>query len=101
MNLLFLTCKDQREADSITEDLLKKHLIVCSKSTPVKSQFFWKGNIDKEDEVLVVMESDESRFKQIEKVVRSLHSYEQFVLVGFPVTQMAAGVEKWLNDGLE
>lgn len=101
MNILLLTCKDQTEADDITKALLNDRLIVCSKSVPVKSQFFWKGNIDRDDEVLVVMESNESKFKQIEKVVRSLHSYEQFVLVGFPVTQMASGVEKWLNDGLK
>jgi periplasmic divalent cation tolerance protein len=101
MNLLLLTCKDQKEADNITEALLNNRLIVCSKSVPVKSQFFWKGNINKENEVLVVMESDESKFKLIEEVVRGLHSYEQFVLVGFPLTQMAHGVEKWLDDGLK
>lgn len=101
MNILFLTCKDQLEADSITGALLKKHLIVCSKSIPVKSQFFWKGSYEKDSEVLIMMESDESIFNQVEAVVRKLHSYEQFVLIGFPVTQMASGVDKWLNDGLK
>lgn len=100
MNLLLLTCRDQREADSITEELLNSHLIACSKSAPVKSQFFWKGDIEKAEEVLLIMESDASKFEEIERVVKKIHSYEQFVLVGFPVTQMARGVEKWLKEGL-
>ncbi len=98
MNLLFLTCANKEEAQKIAKILLEKKLIVCAKLIDVKSQFLWKGSLDNAEEVLLIMESHESRFNDVEKAVRELHSYEQFVLVGFPITQMASGVEEWMKS---
>lgn len=98
MNILFLTCANSQEAALISRTLLEEKLIACAKLVPVNSCYLWKGNIENSDEVLIVMESEESKFKEIEKIVKGLHSYEQFVLIGFPVTQMAAGVDDWLKS---
>lgn len=100
MNLLLLTCSTKEEALKIAKELLEKRLVACTKITSVESNYLWKGNLENSNEVLLVMESHESKFNEIEKVVKSLHSYEQFVLVGFPITQMASGVSNWLNKEL-
>lgn len=97
MNLLLLTCANKKEAQTIATALLEKRLIVCAKLTDVESQFLWKNSLDNANEVLLIMESHESKFKDVEKTVKELHSYEQFVLIGFPVTQMAQGLEGWLK----
>jgi periplasmic divalent cation tolerance protein len=101
MIILFLTCADELEADKISESLLNKHLIVCAKKTPVSSAFFWKGKIDKADEILLVMESVEEKFEKIEDEVRKLHSYETFVLSAIPVIKTSTGVSPWLEEGLK
>ena len=101
MNLLFLTCANETEARTIARTLLERKLVVCTKITTVKSQFLWKKNIDSAEEALLIMESYESKFAEVEKTVKELHSYEQFVLVGFPVTQMASGVEEWMKSEME
>ncbi len=98
MNILFLTCASSQEAALISRTLLEGKLIACAKSAPVTSRYLWKGNIENSDEVLLIMESEESKFAEIEKVVKSIHSYEQFVLIGFPITQMATGVDDWLKS---
>lgn len=101
MILLFLTCANDSEADKISVSLLKKHLIVCAKKTPVSSAFWWKGDIEKADEIMLVMESVEEKFKGIEEEVRKLHSYETFVLTALPVIKSSAGVSAWLKEGLK
>jgi len=101
MNLLFLTCANEEEANNIARTLLERKQIVCAKLLPVNSQFLWKKSIDTAEEALLVMESDESRFADVEKTVKELHSYEQFVLIGLPITQMASGVEEWLKSEME
>jgi len=101
INLLFLTCTNKKEADLISQSLLKKHLIVCAKKLPVSSSFFWKGSINKANEIIFIMESIESNFKAIEQEVRKLHSYETFTLFALPVSKVSSGVVKWMKDGLK
>ncbi|MCH7952212.1 divalent-cation tolerance protein CutA [Patescibacteria group bacterium] len=99
--LLFLTCANEKEADVIARTLLEKRLIVCAKKLPISSSFFWKGSIDSVKEVLLIMESVEEKFNQIEREVRKLHSYETFVLLSVPVSRASKGVVEWVRGGLE
>ena len=101
INLLFLTCANRKEADLISQRLLKKHLIVCTKKLPVSSSFFWKGSIDKAKEIFLIMEGVEENFKAIESEVRKLHSYETFTLFALPVSRVSSGVIRWMKDGLK
>lgn len=101
MNVLFLTCADEREAEDISDVLLKKKLVVCIKKTKVKSSFLYKGKIDEADEVLLIMDSVEENFSAIEKEVRKIHSYETFVLLASPVIKSSKGVKEWMKKELE
>ena len=101
MVLLFLPCANDAEAEKISQTLLEKHLIVCAKKTPVSSAFFWKGKIDKSGETLLVMESVEENYEEIEREVSNLHSYETFALTAIPVIKYSKGVEDWFKEGLK
>ena len=101
MILLFLTCANQKEANKIINALLKKRLIVCVKSMSVSSSFLWQGKKDSAKEILLVMESVESKFKAIEKEVRKHHSYDAFVLLSVPITKASTGIAKWMQKELK
>ena len=95
---LLLTCANDKEAEKISQALLKKHLAVCIKKTKVSSSFLWKGKIDKDNEILLLMDSVEEKFAEIEKEIRKLHSYETFVLMAVPVIKVSKGIEEWMKD---
>lgn len=99
--LLFLTCANSKEANKIAKALHDNKLVVCIKRMPVSSSFLWQGKTDKAQEVLLVMESIESKFKVIEKEVKKHHSYSTFVLFSTPISQTSQGVTKWLKQELE
>ncbi len=101
MEILLLTCANNKEAGNIAKSLLKNKLIVCAKRTPVSSSFFWENSIDSEEEVLLIMETKYENFEKVEKEVKKLHSYDTFVLVALPVTKMSKGVKKWMKEGLK
>lgn len=101
MILIFLTCKNKKEADEISSVLLEKKLIACAKTIPVNSKSLWKGRIEKGDEVLLLLETLEERFSQIEKVVRKLHSYETFVMFAIPVVKTSRGISEWLKSQIK
>ena len=100
MNLLFLTCANEEEAEKISTTLLSKKLVFCIKKTPVSSSFLWKGKIDNSNEILLVMDSVEENFEKVNEEVRKLHSYDTYVLSSVPVNKTTKEVEKWIRDEL-
>lgn len=100
-NLLYLTCANQAETDKIAQALLEKRLVVCVKKTPVNSDFLWQGKIDHGSEILLIMDSKEELFNQVEQEVKRLHSYDTPVLVAVPVTSRSAGVAEWMEKELK
>lgn len=99
---LFLSCQDRVEAQKISDALLSKKLIACAKIiNSVESSFLWQGKVDKTSEVLLLMESHESRCPAIEEVVKQLHSYETITLSAVPMVYIATETRKWLQGSLE
>lgn len=96
--IFYLTCADKTEADKIASVLLDKHLIACAKQIPVSSNFLWKGEIDHNDEVLLIMDSREDLFEQVEAEVAKLHSYETFVLQAITILKTSVAAVQWLED---
>jgi len=101
MAILYLTCANTGEADKISDVLLEKKLIVCAKKVPVSSKFFWKDKIENEEEIVLLLETKEELFDEIEREVRRLHSHKTFVLLSIPINRAAKGVEDWMREGLK
>ncbi len=99
--IYLLTCADKKEADRIGSVLLNKNLVACVKSSPITSQFLWKGEVNTSTEILLIMDSAEELFGQIEKEVQSIHSYETFVLTALPIVRTTEKTKTWLNECLE
>ena len=97
---LFLTCTNVAEASEIAEKLLDKRLIACSKQLPAKSDYLWKGKIESDKEILLVMESKLDLFNQIEKEIAKMHSYDTFVLEAISVDKVSSKAKIWLEENL-
>lgn len=97
---LWLTCADQKEADKIANTLLVKQLVACVHKLPVKSEFSWQAKIDSAKEVLLIMDSREDLFDEVEREVAKLHRYDTFVLEAVPVIKVSMKAKQWLNKGL-
>ena len=101
MLLLFLTCANQAEADKISTSLLEKHLVACVKMMLISAKFLWEGKVDSSNEILLIMDSEESKFDQVEQEVRKLHSYKTFVLTATEVKTSSAGVADWIKESMQ
>lgn len=99
--LLFLTCANLEEADKISKSLLEKKLVFCIKKTSVSSSFLWKGRINHNEEVLLIMDSIEENFEKVESEISKIHSYETFVLTSTPAIKTTDKVIDWIKKELE
>ena len=75
MTLVYITCKDKKEAEKISLHLLRKRLIACANIFPIKSMYWWKGKIENQAEVVITAKTLEKNYSKIKKEVSKLHSY--------------------------
>lgn len=94
---LVLTCTDKKEADKIAGVLLEKHLVTCVRQFPISSAYWWKGKIKKDNEVLLLMESQEHLFDKVEAEVLKLHSYETLGLYMKQMKRVSSKAARWLE----
>lgn len=98
---LWLTCKDKKEATKVARSLLAKRLVACAKQIPLTADYLWQGKMKHSDEILLVIESREDLFDEVEREVAKLHSYDTFVLEATPISKISKKAEKWLNSELK
>ena len=76
MTLIYITCKDEKEAEKISMHLLKKRLIACANIFPIKSMYWWKNKIVNDNENVIIAKTKDENFKKVEYEVKRLHSYK-------------------------
>jgi periplasmic divalent cation tolerance protein len=95
---LVLTCGSWQEAQKIVDSLLGQKLIACAEFLEVKSRFQWKGDIETNDEIKLIMTTISDHFDTIEQEIKKLHSYETFVLQQIPITHINQAAADWLSE---
>ncbi len=103
MNIvIFMTAKDLTEAQSIVKKLVEERLIACGNILPqVKSFFWWQNKVDECEEALVVMKTKKSFFKKVEKVIKSLHSYDVPEIIALPICAGNKDYLTWMDQSLK
>ena len=76
MDLIYITCKDEKEAVKISKYLLEKRLIACSNIFPIRSMYWWKGKIQDEKEFVIITKTLDKHYNKIKEEVSKIHSYD-------------------------
>lgn len=99
--VVFMTTATKQEAQRIVRSLLDKYLIACANVLgPVESQFWWREKIEKANEFLVLMKSDEKLFEELAKTIKEMHSYEVPEILALSIVKGWPPYLEWLNRSL-
>jgi len=99
--VVFMTTETKQEAQKIVKPLLNKHLIACANIFgPIESMFWWQGKIDKTNEFLVFMKSDEKLFQKLSQTIKEMHSYETPEILALPIIRGWPPYLEWLDAAL-
>ena len=100
--VVLLTAPNDEEAKRLAEMLISSHLAACVQIMPgMESVYRWQGNIERQSEVLLIVKTMRSKFAELEREVRALHSYETPEIIALPVTAGSAPYLEWLVTNLE
>jgi len=74
--IIYITYKNQKEAEKICNYLLRQKLIACCNYFPVKSAYQWKGKIENSKEIVSIVKTKKENWKKVKDVVTKMHSYD-------------------------
>ena len=97
--VVFVTCGSEEEALKIAHVLVEERLAACvNLMSPIRSIYRWEGKIWDEKEWLLIVKTQTARFEDLEKRVKSLHSYSVPEIIALPITEGASSYLNWLKE---
>jgi periplasmic divalent cation tolerance protein len=100
--MVFMTAANRDEARRLAEMLVGEKLAACVQILPdMESVYRWQGQIERQNEILLIAKTRLSEFAALEREVRKIHSYETPEIVACPISAGSAPYLKWLNESVD
>src|SRR6187431_1551765 len=100
--VVFMTAANGEEATRLADMLVGAHLAACVQILPeMESVYRWQGKVERQAEVLLIAKTMRSKFDDLEREVRALHSYDTPEIVAVPVITGSAPYLDWLNEATD
>lgn len=100
--LIYITTSSEDESSFIGEKLVSERLVGCANIiSDIKSFYWWQGNLEKDQESILLVKSLVSKVDDIIKRVKELHSYENPGIVALPIINGSKDYLNWLEEEIE
>jgi len=97
--VVLVTCGSEDEAIKIANALVEEHLAACvNLIAPIRSIYRWEGKIWDEKEWLLIIKTQKDRFEELEKKVKSLHSYSVPEIISLPIVEGSSAYLNWIRE---
>ena len=97
--VVLVTCGSEEEAVKIANSLVEERLAACANIIPsIRSIYRWEGKVWDEREWMLIVKTQKERFEELEKRVKSLHSYSVPEIIALPIVQGSTSYLKWLEE---
>ena len=95
------TCGSREEAHQLARALVEKRLAACVNILPdIRSVYHWKGEIEEEEETLLVIKSSRPLLEELRTEIERLHSYDVPEILAFAVVDGSEKYLAWLTQEL-
>ncbi len=99
MIIIYSTFPNKDEAQRIAKGLLEKRLVACANiMAGHDAMYWWDGSVQSGSEVAVLFKTRAELFEDVEKTIKSEHSYEVPCVVSWPIVRGYAPFLKWIED---
>lgn len=99
--VVLITASNKEEGEKIANELVKNKLAACVNIVDnIKSIYWWKGNIDSSNEVLLIVKTKADKFNELVKAVKDLHSYEVPEIIAIPIILGYSRYLEWIDESI-
>jgi periplasmic divalent cation tolerance protein len=100
--VVLMTAANGEEAARLADLLIGAHLAACVQILPeMESVYRWEGKIERQAEILLLAKTTRSKFEELEREVRALHSYDTPEIIALPIVAGSAPYLEWLTEGVK
>jgi periplasmic divalent cation tolerance protein len=97
--VVFITAPNEENASVIAKDLVESKLAACVNIVKnMRSIYLWQSKVEDDFEVLMIVKTRRTLFKELSSRVKELHSYEVPEVIALPIVDGADDYLQWLRD---
>lgn len=97
--VVLITGSNEDEAVKIAKTLVEEKLAGCVNIVKnIRSIYFWQDKIEDDSEVLMIVKTKAELFNELEKRVKSLHSYSVPEIIGIKIKKGSESYLNWLKE---
>jgi len=96
--MVYVTANNQEEAEKIALTVVEENLAACANVLgPMISIFSWKGDLQREEEVAMLLKTTEKNVARLTKRIITLHSYDCPCVLAWPIQYGNNDFLDWLK----
>ncbi len=96
------TVPDQKTALTIARTLVESRLAACCNIVPgLRSIYFWEGQVQDDQELLLIIKSKKKAFPELEEKIKSLHPYQVPEILAISVDSGNSEYLNWLDENVK
>ena len=99
LSLVLTTEADQSKAEALAEQLITGRLAACVTLMPVQSCYRWQGEIERSQEVQLIIKTSPQRLEQLLASLEAIHSYDTPEILHL-AARAGAAYRAWALDAL-
>ncbi len=99
--IVYTTIKNKRDADKISNILIKERLAACVNYFPVKSVYMWKNKVEKDSEYMLICKTTRNNFRELKKRLKEIHPYELPEIISVNISEGDNGFLNWIKNSVE
>lgn len=99
--VVLTTCSNAEDASALARVLVERRAAACVNAVGrVTSTYRWQGEVQQEQETLLIIKTTAARLAAVERTIRELSKYEVPEVIALPVQAGGADYLKWVRESV-
>lgn len=98
LRVLITTVENLEQAEKLSSEILERKLAGCVSIIPIVSKYWWKDKIERSEEIMLVIKTQQAIIRELVDFIERRHPYEVPEIIVLPVDMVNEGYLRWMKD---